>query len=67
MPEKFKIRYPNGTMSADIIKHEMANAIQFKWMFLALKWAVFCLKVVSNFSKKATPANSKKNLNIMQL
>jgi len=33
----------------------------------ALKWAVFCLKIVSYFSKKAKPANSKQNLNIMQL
>ncbi len=57
----------NGTMSADIFKRKMAHAIQLKWTFLALKWAVFCLEIVSNFSKKATPANSKQNLNIMQL
>jgi hypothetical protein len=57
----------NGTMSADIFKRKMVHAIQLKWTFLALKWAVFCLKIVSNFSKKATPANSKQNLNIMQL
>jgi len=57
----------NGTMSADIFQHKMVHAIQLKWTFLALKWAVFCLKIVFNFSKKATPANSKQNLNIMQL
>jgi len=56
-----------GMMSADIFKHKMAHAIQLKWTFLALKWAVFVLKIVSNFSKKATLANSKQNLNIMQL
>jgi hypothetical protein len=56
----------NGTMSADIFKRKMAHAIQLKWMFLALKWAVFCLKIVSNVSKKATSANSKQNLIIMQ-
>jgi len=54
-------------MSADIFKRKMAHVIQLKWMFLALKWAVLCLKIVSDFSKKATPANSKQNLNIMQL
>jgi len=54
-------------MSADIFKHKMVHEIQFKWTFLALKWAVFCLKIVSNFYKKGTPANSKQNLNIMQL
>jgi len=57
----------NGTMSAEIFKHKSAHAIQLKWTFLALKWAVFCLKIVSYFSKKANPANSKQNLNIMQL
>jgi hypothetical protein len=45
----------------------MVHAIQLKCTFLALKWAVFSLKIVSNFSKKATFANSKQNLNIMQL
>jgi hypothetical protein len=35
----------NGTMSADIFKRKMAPAIQLKWTFLALKWAVFCLKM----------------------
>jgi len=54
-------------MSAGIFKRKLVHAIQVKWTFLALKWAVFCLKIVSNFSKKATPANSKQNLNIMQL
>jgi hypothetical protein len=53
-------------MSADIFKRKMVHAIQLKWTFLALKWAVFVLQIVSNFSKKATPANSKQNLNIMQ-
>jgi len=57
----------NGTISADIFKLKMVLAIQLKWKFLASRWAVFCLKIVSNFSKKATPANSKQNLNIMQL
>jgi hypothetical protein len=57
----------NGTMSADIFKRKMAHAIQLKWTFLALKWAVFCLKIVSKFYKKATPANSKQNLNKMLL
>jgi len=52
-------------MSADIFKRKIAHAIQLKWT--ASKWSVFCLKIVSNFSKKATPANSKQNLNIMQL
>ncbi len=50
-------------MSADIFKRKMVHAIQLKWTFLA----VFCHKIVSNFSKKATPANSKQNLNTMQL
>ncbi len=55
-------------MSADIFKRKMAaHAIQLKWTFLALKWAVFCLKIMSNFFKKANPANRKQNLNIMQL
>jgi len=27
----------NGTMSADIFKRKMADAIQLKWMLLALK------------------------------
>ncbi len=40
----------------------MAHAIQLKWTFVAITWAVFCLKIVSNFSKKATPANGKQNL-----
>jgi len=52
----------NGT--AEILKCNMAHAIQLKWTFLA--W-FFCLKIVFNFSKKATPANSKQNLSIMQL
>jgi len=54
-------------MSADIFKRKMAHAIQLKWMFLALKWAVFCLKIVSSFFKKVTPANSNQNLNILKL
>jgi hypothetical protein len=57
----------NGTMSADIFKRKRAHGIKLKWTFLALKWAVFCLKIASYFSKKANPANSKQNLNIMQL
>ncbi len=57
----------NGTMSADIFKHKIAHAIQLKWTFLALKLAVFRCKIVSNFSKKVTPANNKQNLNKMQL
>jgi len=61
------LAWTNGTMSADIFKRKMAHAIQLKLMLLALKWAVFCLKIVSNFSKKATPANSKQNLTTMQL
>ncbi len=32
-----------GMMSADIFKRKMALAIQLNWIFLALKWAVFCL------------------------
>jgi len=39
-------------MSADIFKLKMVHAIQLKWTFLALKWAVFCLKIMTNFSKK---------------
>jgi len=62
-----KLNGPNGTMSANNFNRKMKHAIQLKWTFLALKWAVYCLKIVSNFSKKATPANSKQNLNIMQL
>jgi hypothetical protein len=31
-------------MSADIFKRKMAHEIQLKWMFLALKLAVFCFK-----------------------
>jgi len=54
----YEIFFDIGTMSADILKREMAHAIQLKWTFLALKWAALCLKIVSNFSKKATPANS---------
>jgi len=64
---EFINKLSNGTMSADIFKHKMAHVIQLKWTFLALKWAVFCLKIASDFSKKATPANSKQNLNLMQL
>jgi len=54
-------------MSAGIFKRKMAHAIQLKWTFLAFNWAVFVLKIVSNFSKKATAENNKQNLNIMQL
>jgi len=54
-------------MSADIFKRKMVHEIQLKLTFLALKWSVFCFKIVSNFSKKATPANSKQNQNIIQL
>jgi len=55
-------------MSADIFKRKMAHdATKLKLTFSALKVAVFCLKIVSDFSKKATPPNSKQNLNIMQL
>jgi hypothetical protein len=54
-------------MSADIFKRKRAHAIQLKWTFFALKWGVVSLQIVSYFSKKANPANSKQNLNIMQL
>jgi len=54
-------------MSADIFKRKRAHAIPLNWKFLALKWAVFCLKILAYFSKKANPANSKQNLNIKQL
>jgi len=50
-----------------IFKRKMAHAIQLKWMFLALKWAVFCFKNCVQFFQKETPANSKQNLNIIQL
>jgi len=46
-------------MSADIFICKLAHAIQLKWTFLTLKWAVFCQKILSDFSKIA--------LNIMQL
>jgi len=57
----------NGTMTADIFKRKMVHAIQLKWTVLALTWAVFVQKLRPFFFKKATPANSKQNLNIMQL
>jgi len=41
--------HKNGTMSADIFKHKMAHAFQLKWTFLALKWAVFVLKLCPIF------------------
>ncbi len=47
-------------MSADIFKRKMVHAIQLKLTFLALKRAVFCRKIVSNFSKKATSAIASK-------
>jgi hypothetical protein len=65
--EGYNLSIYNGTMSADIFQCKMTHAILLKWIFLALKWPVFNLKIVSNFSKKTTPANSKQNLNIMQL
>jgi len=65
--DPFKPALSNGMMSADIFKRKRAHAIQLKWTFLTLKRAVFCLKIVSYFSKKANPANSNQNLNIMQL
>jgi hypothetical protein len=53
LPEKTKaIKSINGTMSADIFKHKMVHAIQLKWTFLALKWAVFVLKLCSIFPRK---------------
>jgi len=51
-------------MSADIFKRKRAHAIQLKWTLFALKWAVVCLKIVSYFSKKANPENSKQNLKL---
>jgi len=46
---------PNGTMLADIFKRKMAHAIQLKWTFLALKWAVFCLKNYVQFFQESNP------------
>jgi len=60
---ELQVEHFNGTMSADIFKRKMAHAFQLKWTFLALKWAVFFVKN----SVQSTPANSKQNLNIMQL
>jgi len=57
----------HGTMSADIFKHKMAHAIQLKWTFLALKWAVFSFKNCVQFFQESNPANIKQNLNIMQI
>jgi hypothetical protein len=45
----------NGMMSADIFKHKMALAIQLKWIFLALKWAVSCLKNCVQFFQESNP------------
>jgi len=45
----------NGTMSAGIFKCKMVLAIQFKWIFLALKWAVFCLKNCVKFFPRKQP------------
>ncbi len=42
----------NGTMSDDIFKQKMGDAIKIKWTFLALRWAIFCLKIVSIFPRK---------------
>jgi len=39
-------------MSADIFKRKMAHAIWLKWTFLALKWAVFVLKLCPIFPRK---------------
>jgi len=39
-------------MSADIFKRNMVHAIQLKWMFLALKWVVFELKLSPIFPRK---------------
>ncbi len=35
-----KLNGPNGTMSANNFNRKMKHAIQLKWTFLALKWAV---------------------------
>jgi hypothetical protein len=45
----------NGTMSADIFKRKMALAIQLKLIFLALKWAVSCLKNCVQFFQESNP------------
>jgi len=42
----------NGAMSAYIFKRKMVHAIQLKWTFLALKWAVFVLKLCPIFPRK---------------
>jgi hypothetical protein len=42
----------NGMMSADIFKRTIAHAIQLKWTFLGLKWAVFVLKLCPIFPRK---------------
>ena len=54
-------------MSADIFKRKMALAIQLKWIFLASKWAVPCLKNCVQFFQEKNPVSNKQNLNIMQL
>jgi len=41
-------------MSADIFKRKRAHANQLKWTFLALKWAVFFLKLCPIFPRKQT-------------
>jgi hypothetical protein len=46
---------PIGMMSADIFKRKMALAIQLKWIFLALKWAVLCLKNCVQFFQENNP------------
>jgi len=48
-----KLLHSNGTMLADIFKRKMAHEIQLKWMFLALKWAVFCLKNCVQFFQES--------------
>jgi hypothetical protein len=42
-------------MSVDIFKRKMALAIQLKWIFLALKWAVSCLKNCVQFFQESNP------------
>jgi hypothetical protein len=43
----------NGTMSAVIFKCKMALAIQLKLIFLALKWALSCLKNCVQFFQES--------------
>jgi len=47
------VEVANGTISANIFKRKMALAIQLKWIFLALKWAVSCLKNCVQFFQES--------------